>query len=42
MNKNYRIIPKDLEKIIRNSERPEAPFANKNVVQIVNNKQNEY
>ena len=42
MNKNYRIIPKDLEKIIRNSERPEEPFANKNVVQIVNNKQKEY
>ena len=42
MNKNYRVIPKDLEKIIRNSERPEAPFANKNVVQIVNNKKKEY
>ena len=42
MNKNYRVIPKDLEKTIRNSERPESPFANKNVVQIVNNKQKEY
>ena len=42
MNKKNSIIPKELEELIRKSEKPEAPFANKNVVQIVNNKKKEY
>ena len=42
MIKKDRIIPKDLEDIIRNSERPEAPFANKEVNRIVDLKIKEY
>ncbi len=41
-NSKDRIIPKELEELIRKSERPEAPFANKELARIVELKHKEY